>query len=340
MALGCQTHSYTITDRDGGHVASSGKLTEVRWNRVINDVSDATVTIGVEGKNCCNELGNVRSWRHWLNIFRGGVFVWSGPIVTPTWTQDSLIVNAVDLIGLLDRRVVHRPLEFARAPVSIIAEALIADGLQPDDPGHNTTVIAPTPVTGGRTYPAWIGQTADHLRDLSETGMDFTAIGHNILILPDAFDETVGRLSDPDLPEGLRVTEDGSQLATRQVVAGDDETGFVGVAGGVDPYYGLLEIYTEQNTLKTLDDVDQAAAGKLEGSLTSPVFIDTQDVTLAPTAPVVIEQLVPGWCVEITSSRTCREITQRMKITGLGVAEAGEGEKITLQVAALSEGRG
>lgn len=337
MALGCATHGYTITDRSGGHVAASGRLTDVRYNRVLNDSSDASVTISVEGLDCCDELGNIRSWRHWLNIFRNGVFVWSGPIVTVTWSRSEVVVNATDLIGLLDRRVVHRQITFDRTPVATIASVLIEDGLRPDDPGHTVTTVAPTIATGGRTYQAWIGQTADHLRDLSETGLDFTAIGQNILLLPDEFGETIGRLSDADLPQGLKVTEDGASLATRQVVAADEDTGFVGVAGGVNDYYGLLEVYTEQNTLKTLSDADQAAQAKLDGSLNVPVFIDTQDVTLAPTAPVIIEQLVPGWCVDITSGQTCREITQRMKITGLAATENGDGEKLVLQVSATGD---
>ncbi|AMD42769.1 minor tail protein [Streptomyces phage Xkcd426] len=343
MALGCASHGYTITDRAGGHVAASGVLTNVEYNRILNDSSDARVTIAVEGLNCCTELGNIRTWRHWLNIFRDGVFVWSGPIVTVSWTFDEVRVGATDLIGLLDRRVVHNLLTFARVPVSTIAAALIADGFAPDDPGHTVTIVAPTPSTGGRTYQPWIGQTADHLRDLSETGMDFVAIGANIAILPDDFDDVVGRLSDADLPEGLTVTEDGASLATRQVVAGDEETGFVGVAGGANSYYGLLEQYTEQNTLKTLDDVDQAAQAKLDGTRSVPVFIDTQDVTLAPTAPVTIEQLVPGWCLDITSGATCREITQRLKITGLSVRESGGSdtspgsERVVVQVTAMGD---
>lgn len=349
MPLGCASHSYTITDRDGGHVAASGLLTQVAYDRVLNDTSTATVTIGVEGVNCCAELSRVRSWRHWLNIYRNGVFVWSGPVAQIWWTAAEVRVAAVDLIGLLDRRVVHNLMTFTRVPVSQIAAELIRDAFAPDDPGHSVTAVGRTRATGGRTYQPWIGQTADHLRDLSETGIDFTCVGSSILILPDEFDDVVGRLSDADLPEGLTVSEDGAALATRQVVAGDEQTGVVGVAGGRNDYYGLLEIYTEQNTLTTLSDVDQAAQAKLDGSLTAPVFIDTQDVTLAPTAPVTVEQLVPGWCLDITSAATCREITQRLKITGLSVTESGggassgkgtpvsPGERVVVQVAAMGD---
>jgi hypothetical protein len=92
-------------------------------------------------------------------------------------------------------------------------------------------------VTGGRTYTQNVGQTADHLRDLADGGMDFTASGNNIIILPDGFCDVVGRLSDADLPEGVTVTEDGASLATRQIVSADTESTIVGTA---EPRAGLV----------------------------------------------------------------------------------------------------
>ena len=102
MTLGCATHSYTITDRDGGNVNSSGILTAVTWNRVLNEVSSASVIIGVSGLDCCTELGSLRSWRHQLNIYRvselgASALVWAGPIVDVNWNQDQVSVSAVDV---------------------------------------------------------------------------------------------------------------------------------------------------------------------------------------------------------------------------------------------------
>lgn len=344
MALGCATHNYTITDRDGGTVAASGDLTAVSYNRLLNDVSTAAITIGVSGVECCQQLGNVRSWRHQLNIFRvtetGSFLMWSGPIVNIDWSEGSVAIDAVDIIGLLDRRVPHQDFLFDNTDLVDIAAALIQDGFAPDDPGHTTTIIGQSGVTGGREYPIDIGQTADHLRDLSDTGIDFTAVGTNILILPDGFCDVVGRLSDDDLPDGLTVSEDGASLATRVIVAGTEEDSPVGTAGGVNSYYGLLEKYTEQQNITTQDAADQAAASRLASSLAVPVFIDTKNVTLSPNANLSVENLVPGWCLDVTSDSTCRTITQRLKITGLRVEEDGGSqgspgqERITLQVAA------
>jgi hypothetical protein len=322
MSLGCATHYYNITDRDGGMVTASGVLTNITYDRVLDDASTAQAVIGVSGANCCAELANIRAWRHYLNIFRGDGFIWSGPITNVDWSFDSVTVAATDIIGLLDRRVPHQDFTFTGTDLTEIARQLIDDGFTPDDPGHTVTVIGSAGVTGGREYSQNIGQTADHLRDLADAGIDFTAVGANIVLLPDDHCEVVGRLSDEDLPEGVTVTEDGAALATRWIVAGSDESGVVGTAGGSDPYYGLLEVYTEQTTITDQASADTAAASRLAVS-TASVTIDTQNVTLSPTANVDVLSLVPGWCLVITTSSTCRDISQRLKITGLQISEDG-----------------
>lgn len=344
MAIGCATHSYTITDRDGGTVATSGDLTAISYTRLLNDVSTAAIVIGISGPGCCEQLRNVRSWRHQLNLFRitdtGSSLMWAGPIVNVDWEEETVAIDAVDIIGVLDRRVPHQDFFFEATDLADIAAALIEDGFAPDDPGHTTTIIGQSGVSGGREYPINIGQTADHLRDLSDTGIDFTAVGTNILILPDNFCDVVGRLSDNDLPSGLTVSEDGASLATRVIVAGTQDDSPVGTAGGINSYYGLLEKYTEQDNITTQDAADQAAASRLSSSLSVPVFIDTKNVTLSPNANINVNSLVPGWCVDVTSDRTCRTISQRLKISGLRVEEDGGGEgspgqeRITLQLVA------
>lgn len=346
MVLGCATHTYSVTS-DSGTVATSGILTSVSYNRILNDVSTASVSIGVSGPDCCAEMGNLRSWRQTLNLYRvtedGSALMWSGPIAKIDWKFDRVDIVAVDLIGLLDRRVPHQDFAFTNTDITEIARQLVEDGFAPDDPGHTTTVIGASGVLGGRTYSINIGQTADHLRDLADTGLDFTAIGNNVIILPDDFCDVVGRLSDDDLPEGLTVSEDGASLATRVVVAGPDDGDPVGTAGGTNSYYGLLERYIELDNIPTQAAADAAAAARLASLLAVPVFIETQNVTLSPQANIDVSKLVPGWCLDITSQATCREISQRLKITGMSVTEDGGSadtpgqERITVQVAATGD---
>jgi hypothetical protein len=344
MPIGCSTHSMSITDRAGGIIVGNGSsdLISVEYTRVLNDASTARVTIGVTGPGCCDQLSNIRSWRHRLNIYRGDEFMWSGLITSIDWTFDRVVIDATDIIGLLDRRVPHKNFSFTGTDITEIARQLVEDGLAPDDPGHTVTVIGSAGVAGGRAYSKDIGQTADHLRDLSDTGLDFVAVGNNIVILPDDFCDVVGRLSDEDMPDGLTVTEDGAALATRWVVAGSEASGAVGTAGGTDSYYGLLEQYAEQTTITTQAAADAAAAARLRSSKSTPTVINTKNITLAPTANVDLLQLVPGWCLDITTRITCRDITQRLKISGLQISEDGGSgnspgqERIKVQVVASS----
>lgn len=338
--LGCQSHAYVVRDRDGARVSASGVLTEVEWHRVLDDVSTARVSVA-GGVDCCGDLSQIRTFRHQLDIYRGGTFVWSGPITQIQWTTEDVTIDAVDIIGLLDRRVPHQNFAFAGTDLNEIARQLIEDGFAPDDPGHSVTIVGAAGVTGGRQYSLGVGQTADHLRDLAETGIDFTAAGNNIVLLPETFCAVVGRLSDVDMPDGLIVAEDGTALATKWYVTGQSSD-VTGVAGAPDPYYGLLERYIEQTSVTDTASAQQAAEAKLRASASAPVFIDTQQVTLSPTAPVAVDQLVPGWCLDITSSGTCRTITQRLKIVGVDVRETGGTgstagqEQVQVQVAASS----
>lgn len=343
MPVGCASHRARIVDRDGATVTDADVLLEVEWARVLDDTSTARILVQPDG-NCCARLGQVRAWRHRLIIFRSDAFrgdvpVWEGPIVSPEWRATGEIeIQAVDVLGWLDRRVPHHGVRFDGADLEAIGRWLIEDGFEPDDPGHTVEVVAPTRIRGAREYQQDVGQTGDHLRELAATGLDYTAIGSRIVLLPENFCERVGSLTDGDFPAGLTIVEDGASLATRYIVHGRDAEGgqpaVKGVAGGHDPYYGLLERSVEETSV--LDDASAAAAARsrLGALLPAPVFIDTsQETTLAPDAAVDVASLVPGWCVDVTTTLTCRDIGQSLKIQGVKVKETAAGESVSVQLA-------
>ncbi|MFF1468070.1 hypothetical protein [Streptomyces mirabilis] len=336
---GCGTHQAMVLDRSGATVAVANVLTSVEWTRVLDGVSTAQATINPDG-DCCGRLGRISTWRSRLVIFRDGQYVWDGPITGITWSLGEVEIRAQDALAWLGDRVPHENKAFTNADLSEIAEWLIEDGYRPDDPGHTVEVVGKAGVSGSRSYSAGIGQTLDHLGQLAEAGIDYTAIGSKILLLPETHLVPVGRLSDTDLPDGLEVSEDGTGLATRWIVAGSEGSGVIGTAGGIDPYYGLHERYVEQTEITDQASADQAAGARQRASGTVPVVIDTQQVTISPEAAVNVPSLVPGWCLDVTSASTCRTVRQRLKITGLRVAETGGNdnnpgsESVQVQVAA------
>lgn len=319
---GCGSHSAAVLDRSGATVATGEILTEVEWTRSLDALSTARVVIQPSG-DCCGRLGRIGTWRNRLVLFRDGAYVWDGPITGISWTLGQVEIRASDLLVWLDNRVPHESRSFASTDLAEVAAWLIEDGYAPDDPGHTLEVVGRAGIAGSRSYSAGIGQTGDHLRQLAEAGIDFTAIGSKILILPETFCEPVGRLSDVDMPEGLEVAEDGLSIGTRWIVAGSEDSGAIASYGGTDPYYGLHEKYVEQTEIT--DNASALAAAKARQRVTStvPVFIDTAQVTISPLAAVNVPSLVPGWCLDVTSSSTCRDVSQRLKITGVRVQETG-----------------
>lgn len=330
-------YAARITDRAGAVVSDAVSLTSVEWNRLLNGTSSATVVVSPEG-DCCAQMGNVRTWGHTLTIFRNGDFVWSGPVIDASWSNDDVTLQAVDISGWLARRVPHSNITYTSADLTTIAERLIDDGFAPDDPGHTVNIVGPSLVKGGRSYLKNVGQTLDHLSDLADTGLDWTVVGSEFVLLPDSWNQSVGSLTDEDMPEGMTVAEDGAALITRWVVAGGSDHNLVGESGGVDPFYGLLERYEEQSSVTSVTAATSAARAKLATSSSPPVFIDTQSVTISPEAPIDVQSLIPGWSLDVATSATCRNIGQRLKITGVQVSmqsgpDAQGAEQIQVNVA-------
>ncbi|KUN37666.1 hypothetical protein AQJ30_15390 [Streptomyces longwoodensis] len=330
--LGCAAE-YTafIADRGGSILAQAETLTRVRWGRILNDASTAVVTIQPD-MDCCGKLGQMRGMRHWLHVFRNEQYVWGGQIIQPTWGVGTVTVSAADIVSVLNRRSPHEPKSFTDTDLTDIAEWLIEDGFFPDDPGHSVQVLAKSGIRVSRSYTQGIGQSGDKLRDLADTGLDFTAYGEKLLLMPDDWSASVGTITDADLPDGLSVAEDGTAVVTKWYVYGEEGSGIIGVAGGVDPYYGLIERSVQDSTITDQASADASAAARLASSLQVPVYIDTSEVTLSPDADVDIAHLVPGWCVDVATTATCRNIAQRMKLTGLSVEADGDGESVKVQV--------
>lgn len=344
MTLGCDaTYIVRVIDRGGAVVANLTDLESIDWYRVMNDTSPCKIEANAN-EDCCAQLGALRSWRHSVAVYRNDSFVWGGPITSVSWRQDSVTINAGDVLSWLARRTPHSLMRFVETNGATVAESLIQDGFLPDDPGHEVTVLGQSSISLTQTYRTGIGQTLDWLVDVAASGgIDFTAVGHSVFIMPDQFAPVIGSITDADMPDGLVVTEDGSSIATKWYVYGQDNSGIFGEYGDYEAthgYYGLLERSVQDSNLGSDNGAIAAARGLWQSSRGASVYIDTQNVTLSPDANVTVEQLVPGWALDVTTTSTCRDVSQRLKITGLHVVADGSGEKVQVQVGPLAIGVG
>lgn len=338
--LGCDAvYKVTVTDRCARNtLLELDDFTRLTWGRVLDDVSQATVTVPAD---CCGKLSEARAWGNELHISRNDDEVWCGPLIVQPNCRSGITLVAQDMLAWLGRRVVrtrhcYDP-DCGRSGRNgpTIANDLIQEALLPDDPCLLKWLQL---IQGGeaqeRDYKANSAYVIDALKDLAKGGLDFTAVGRRIVIMPEGHE--LGRtalLSCDSFAGDVCVTEDGAATATRVVVTGtqgDTTTIVAGAVGGIDPYYGLIEVLHTDSTIKTAAAARAQARGILAGANPTPLLVQPpQGSSLSPDAAVCMSELVPGVVSPVVMDCLCRNVGQSMRLLKLDVSVDASGETVS-----------
>lgn len=317
--LGEGAYRAQVLTRSGTAVATLGdELVVVDWSRVLDENSAASVQVRVTPE-CCQQLANIRSVAHELVIWRdpGGV-VWHGPIIQVRYAQDLVDINARGVLWWMYRRVVHQDIVHtgsAAVDLTQHALAIIRDALDPDDPNVLSHLItADSGLVEDREAIADQGPAWNELDELLRTGLDVTELGHRLILGGDLRDiGTLPVLSDGHFRSGVTVIDNGLKLSTRVVVRG---AGVIGHAGGVDPFYGLVETVFTEDAVVTQADADALAARIVSqrGGEQLVVLGGDEGAVLSSDAPVDVTSLVPGMTVTVALTDICRPVVATLRL--------------------------
>jgi hypothetical protein len=338
--LGCaQDYAVAFHDRTGAvPVGTALEPTSVAWGRVLDDTSDAQAVVDLASPECCETLSSVRTWCNDMSLYRDGSLVWQGPVTEIEYVGDQVTISAKDVTAWLARRVIHTAMDFTTATgsgpadLASIAEALVRDAFAPDDPGvlaYLTVTLAG--ILGERAYDVNQGYTGDELRELARTGIDFTAIGHRILITGEGSLARLATLDDEHFAGPLRIVEDGLAATSRAIVIGE---GIMAESGGVGPC-GLIERLIKEDAIKDVDSAQSEADSLVAAGTPTPLYLEVPDGSqLTPDAPVGIEELVPGVTIPVASTQTCRDVSAVLRLTKLAVTFGSGGEAVAVTLTA------
>lgn len=325
--LGCASkYEVSITYRGGTQPLGVFEPEVMTWGRVQDDYSEARIDLPA---SCCGKLSEVRSWAHEVHIARDGEEVWCGPVVVDTACRSGNVIIARDMLWWLQRRVIHEDHVSAAQGAVSIARELIADGFAPDDPNVLAYLdTAGVGVISDREYLANSKYVLDALKDLAKGGIDFTAIGRRIVVRPQG--TSLGRtalLNQEHFQGDVCASDNGLQAATRAIFTGKDNV--VGDAGGVDPYFGLVEVLQNDETIMHNDTAAGQARAIVVAGNPPPLLVQPPDTSaLAPDAPVCMSQLVPGVTVPVVLDNLCRPVAQDMRLSKLTVRWDVSGEQV------------
>lgn len=367
--LGCGEYRVLVQKRCASQFECELRgVSSISFNRVLNEISEATIEVGIDG--CCECLADVNPWQHEIAIFRNEALVWVGPIVDMDISEanDKAVFYARDLLAWADRRVVELADEDYEPEYTDLSDAYLwlLNHAYCKDPWCMTWSIDPVGIPMERYYPSfdkaggerWGGtytNCGEEMKTLAEAGVDFTMINRhlwggdtevanpvsqNITLLDSHFQ------TKPD----LKIS--GSKMVTRQVSAGGDG-GYQGyfddqisiypeVLGPITPTlltenqtkYGLLEslnttaIYDEVDTTVIPNPVLQDAKSRWD--LLHEPYVYINGGQLSADAPVSFDEtLIPGGIVTIKLAGSCRQLSaDKMRLRMVSVKVDSQGGEV------------
>lgn len=216
-------------------------LVSLQWNRVLDDISTASVQVALTGSGddpCCECLADIHPWCAELAIYRQGILEWIGPITRVTYSRTLVSIEAEDMLAWLRVRVPQGVFDNVGSPDEIgdIALQMLTVAFAEKDPCLLDYVvqtdlnIRPTLFSdmefSAEQFPAYEGTFFDWFLDLSEVGLDFTTIGRSILIGGSNFNlPPLGTLMDHHILGDIEIVRDGELFANRWYIRHEqDET--------------------------------------------------------------------------------------------------------------------
>lgn len=366
MPLGYEVQHAELFDRGGMvRIGPLDGVTRIQWERLRDDKSSAKVNLTAPSPECMSRvLSKLEAARTELVIYRGNERVWEGPVNRVAWKADSVEIVANDVVQYVDDTVMRSGYDNTYPNVTSVLDRMVTimDGeltrKELLDPPINVLPYLdsrPTPDdarTSRKTLP-WEYTVFEHLEQLAwRAGLDYTALGRS-LILWDTHAEAMGRtqtVTAEDFVGDVIITSYGSQTVTFAAVT--DGMGNVGTAGGVDEYYGLIEIldtaYDEENDEgepPTSDEMASQAERNMAGRLPTPTVVRVPDGSrINPQSTSLdLAHMVPGIWVPLRADLPGKTLTQMQKIDEVRVEyrpDEGESFAVTMSPAPNSPARG
>lgn len=345
--LGCGRYTAQVYTRGGDELVFDNlPVAGARWSRVLSDTSDASVALEGIGLNpeCLDAIRSVRTRAHELALVRDGVVVWQGPILTRNVRLSSGGFGARDLSWWYDHRYLPLDRSYAQVDLATIFNELAVDALSEDDSPNITVEATPTDVLATRIYRAGNFLIAgNELRELTKAGVDWTFLVREALVggLVVPADPIV-LLQDDHLATAPDVTEDGTVGGTRQtyIGAGGGEQAFPIFGQALSPSdiatYGLSDEVFNVDAIRDETSAVASAASRLALMSVPPVVLTT--VVLSQSAPVLMEQLIPGAVIGCAFKASAIEVAGSFRLQKVEVDVAGDGESVTLTLQPLGAG--
>lgn len=351
----CENHTAELFDRGG--MTPLGPLSDlslVRWERMRDDISFATVWVQTPSERCLETLAKMEPGRTEVVIYRGGERVWEGPITRVAYRADRIEIEARDIVHYLHRTIMRSAHDNSYPNTTTVIQRMTSilehelERMEDQSPPIN--VLPHVRVLAGehdartaRSSMPWEFTVYEHMDNLAaNAGLDYCTVGRSLVLWDTR--TPVGQthpISRDDFIGEPVVTVYGMEGGTFAAVT--DGQGRAGWSGGADSYYGLIEILdnaydedAEEGDPPSIAEMQSQAQRNLAGRNPTPINLRIPDNTrLNPMGSLTLNDMVPGVFIPLRADLPGRRLSQMQKLDSVRVEEgasSGEGGGETFSV--------
>lgn len=344
MSLRCGFNEVALFDRGGvRQLGVIDRTTLVRYHRQRDEMSEATVRVSIHAA-CVGMLAVAEPMRTEIVIYRDGDRVWEGPITRMEYGIDYIEISAKDVMLYPYRTALHAGYSSAypnietvtaRAARILRTELARKEALDPPInvlPYLTVHETEDTAKTSRVTLP-YQKMVYEEIDDMAaKAGLDYVTVGRAIHLFDTHTPIGQGcQLSQTDFLGPVVLSAYGLDLTTRAIVT--DGLGHWGSVGGIDPYYGEVEVidtvYDEAaavagTSIPTTAQMVSQARRNIDGRYPVPIEVRVPDNSqINPKSQVNFDQLVPGTRFPLYVQVGGRTARQAQKLDSVTVEQTG-----------------
>lgn len=316
----------------GRTIDSPTRMAELRWGRKLDGISEARITYVITEDSCCEELGKIEPVAHQVAIYRDQKLVWYGWVRDVEYTRGSVVVDCVDALWWLTKRVIRSDITWTNTDLSTIFLDLWNDAIL-ISPITATVVTTPTGTYESRETKANQHRIAWNIvREMLDAGLDVTTVGNTVVAGVISNKQPI-ELKLTDIQGEVSLRKTGSLYANR-VIADASETiqaTYPTTPASANSLYPLVEEVIKDSQIADVQSALNAARARYEYKRIVPRIVRTQDgLMLQPNIDIHVSDLVCGATVIVDTYGLCYDVKQSFRLGNVNVVMAGGVEKIDI----------
>lgn len=329
--LGAGDYGVTLTEWSGRILwqSTDTKLNGLSFSRELSEVSQASLEAQMP-----EDVANlIEPWIYRLSIYRNDVLVWHGAVTKVRSVGRSVKLEAADGAVMFDRRRIPLNRTWRQHDATQAMTTMVEDGLGYLDPVDlvDNLIAYESRIWVTSHYVAGEAMVADAVSDFVDQGLVWTVAAGRLLIGPVGARRSTAQITDRDFDGEVAIVKDGTEMVTDALVVGKGVNAIY--TAGVTPY-GMLQTIEKDDGAVREYECEQAAKRLVDDFQQAPRSIEVSGASrLLPSAPITIEELIPGVRVPVASNQTGITVGSTMQLTKLDVdvSDSGETVKITLE---------